>query len=151
MEGVVCGYLQECDQPEKVCSGGIWTGGRVLGCPMSARRVKQDIHYLSTPEVEAAAAQTLRLRLATYEYKGAANVGRRHLGFIIDDSPDNPAVDRDGDIVDLYGYASMLLATTQAQQRKIHELEQKIDALTKAVERHPQGDSGELRRGRPAR
>lgn len=134
MDGVECGYLQECDQPTKVCSGGVWSAGQILGCPRSTRRAKQDIHYLSAQEVEATAAQTLRLRLATYEYKAAPKTGR-HLGFIIEDSPNNPAVDRDGNLVDLYGYTSMLLATTQAQQQKILELEQKLGDLTKTVER----------------
>jgi hypothetical protein len=134
MDGVECGYLQECDQPTKVCSGGVWSAGQILGCPRSTRRAKRDIHYLSAQEVEATAAQTLRLRLATYEYKAAPNTGR-HLGFIIEDNPNNPAVDRDGNIVDLYGYTSMLLATTQAQQQKILALEQKVGDLTKTVER----------------
>ena len=134
MEGVECGYLQECDEPTKVCTGGVWSAGQVLGCPRSTRRAKQDIHYLSAQEVEATAATALRLRLATYEYKALPSTGR-HLGFIIEDSPNNPAVDRDGNLVDLYGYTSLLLATTQAQQRRILELEQKVGELTKTVDR----------------
>jgi len=89
---------------------------------------------LSAQEVEATAATALRLRLATYEYKALPSTGR-HLGFIIEDSPHNPAVDRDGNLVDLYGYTSLLLATTQAQQRRILELEQKVAELTKTVNR----------------
>ena len=102
---------------------------------MSSRRVKKDIRYLSPDEVSATAAQALRLRLATYEYKAPPYAGRRHLGFIIEDSPTAPAVDRDGDMVDLYGYASMLLATTQAQQRQIEDLKSRIESLTRTVER----------------
>lgn len=79
------------------------------------------------------ASQTLRLRLATYEYKAAPYAGRRHLGFVIEDSPNVPAVDRDGDMVDLYGYASMLLATTQTQQQQIDALRNQVDVLTAAV------------------
>jgi len=37
--------------------------------------------------------------------------------------------------VDLYGYASMLLATVQAQQRTIKKLQRKVDALSKAVKK----------------
>jgi hypothetical protein len=80
-------------------------------------------------------AATLRLRLATYEYKLAPYASRRHLGFIIEDSPNVPAVDRDGDMVDLYGYSSMLLATTQTQQKQIESLRKQIDELSRKVER----------------
>jgi hypothetical protein len=97
--------------------------------------MKKDIRYLSAGDVAAMASETLRLRLATYEYKAAPYSGRRHLGFIIEDSPSVPAVDRDGDMVDLYGYASMLLATTQVQQRQIEVLKTQVEALSRAVER----------------
>jgi hypothetical protein len=80
------------------------------------------------------AAETLSLRLATYEYKSAPNAGRRHLDFIIEDSPNIPAVDRDGDIVDLYSYTSMLVATTQAQQKQIELLRNQVDELRHKVE-----------------
>jgi hypothetical protein len=106
-----------------------------VDCPISSRRFKKDIHYLSNEEVRAMAAQTLHLRLATYEYKAAPYAGRRHLGFVIEDSPTVPAVDRDGDMVDLYGYASMLLATTQSQEIRIEALQNQVDALGEAVAR----------------
>jgi hypothetical protein len=35
------------------------------------------------------------------------------------DSLDVPAVDRDGDLVDLYGYTSLLLATIQASSSSV--------------------------------
>ncbi|HEY2729520.1 MAG TPA: hypothetical protein VGK52_06230 [Polyangia bacterium] len=97
--------------------------------------MKKDIRYLSAGDVAAMASETLRLRLATYEYKAAPYAGRRHLGFIIEDSPAVPAVDRDGDMVDLYGYTSMLLATTQVQQRQIEGLKNQVEALSRTVER----------------
>jgi endosialidase-like protein len=107
----------------------------VIGCPISSRHAKKDIHYLSGEDVAAMASETLRLRLATYEYKARPYAGRRHLGFIIEDSPNAPAVDRDGDMVDLYGYASMLLATTQAQQHQIEALKKQVQVLGRTVER----------------
>ena len=71
-EGVECGYFFfECGVPDRVCTHGIWAPGQVLGCPQSSRRVKKDIRYLSADDVSAMAAETLRLRLATYEYKAA--------------------------------------------------------------------------------
>jgi hypothetical protein len=124
-----------CGQEERVCSHGVWTPGQAIGCPISTRRAKKDIRYLSPDEIGATAAQALHLRLATYEYKASPYAGRRHLGFIIEDSPTVPAVDRDGDLVDLYGYTSMLLATTQAQQQQIEALKQQIESLSRTVER----------------
>ena len=67
------------------------------------------------------------------DYRAAPLAGRRHLGFVLEDSPSVPAVDRDGDMVDLYGYASMLLATTQAQQRQIEALQKQVDELRRTV------------------
>ena len=97
--------------------------------------MKKDIRYLSPDEIRATAAKALRLRLATYEYKAPPYAGRRHLGFIIEDSPTVPAVYRDGDLVDLYGYTSMLLATTQSQQQQIETLKHQIEAFRRTVER----------------
>jgi hypothetical protein len=143
-EGVECAYFWlDCGHPDRVCSHGVWTPGQILGCPTSSRRVKKDIRYLSLDEVKATASQALRLRLATYEYKAAPYAGRRHLGFIIEDSPNVPAVDRDGDMVDLYGYASMLVATTQAQQRQIEALNKQVEVLSRTVER--MSNAGALR------
>ncbi|MEO8215362.1 MAG: tail fiber domain-containing protein, partial [Myxococcales bacterium] len=136
VEGTVCDYFGfMCDQQERVCSGGLWTPGRRNPCPISSRQAKKDIRYLSPDELRATAAQTLRLRLATYEYKAPPYAGRRHLGFIIEDSPTAPAVDRDGDVVDLYGYTSMLLAAAQAQAQQIEALKGQIESLSRTVER----------------
>ncbi len=76
--------------------------------------------------------QILSVRLATYEYRPEyqARLGqRRHLGFVIEDSPNIPAVDRDHDMVDLYGYTSMLLAATQTQREEIDDLKRQLQAL----------------------
>jgi len=70
-----------------------------------------------------------RFRLATYEYKDPALAGKRHLGFIIEDVPGSPAVDRDGNMVDLYGYASMLVAAVQAQGEEIAKLKADLARL----------------------
>jgi hypothetical protein len=136
VEGATCTYFSfMCGQQARVCSKGVWTAGQPIDCPISTRRAKKDIRYLSAEEVNATAAQALRLRLATYEYKAAPFAGRRHLGFILEDSPTVPAVDRDGDMVDLYGYTSMLLATVQAQQRQIDALQEEVETLLTAAGR----------------
>jgi hypothetical protein len=132
-EGVDCSYDQfVCGQPDKVCSNGIWVDGSTTQCRVSTRRAKKDIHYLSSDEIDALAKSALDLRLATYEYRSAPYAGRRHLGFIIEDSPNAPAVDRDRDMVDLYGYTSMLLGTVQRQEREIEALRKQVEALRRA-------------------
>jgi hypothetical protein len=71
----------------------------------------------------------LRFKLATYEYRDPALAGKRHLGFIIEDVPGSPAVERDGTMVDLYGYASMLVAAMQEQSGEIARLRAEVRAL----------------------
>ena len=43
--------------------------------------------------------------------------------------PGSPAVDRDGNMVDLYGYASMLVAAFQEQSLQIADLKAEIARL----------------------
>ncbi len=88
---------------------------------------------MSPQEVASVGKRALELRLATYEYRLPPYAGRRHLGFIIDDTPDSPAVDRDGDMVDLYGYATMLAAALQAQQQRINALETEVRDLRREL------------------
>jgi hypothetical protein len=73
--------------------------------------------------------ETLRLQLATYNYKPeAADPGPRHLGFIIEDTPPaTPAVGWSRERVDMYGYLSMVVATMQVQEREIAELRHELD------------------------
>jgi hypothetical protein len=138
LEGANCVYDQfVCGQPNRLCLHGIWASGITEQCPISTRRAKKDIHYLSSDEIDALARSTLDLRLATYEYRFAPYAGRRHLGFIIEDSPDAPAVARDRDMVDLYGYTSMLLGTVQRQHRQIEALRKQVEALERRVVSRP--------------
>ena len=73
----------------------------------------------------------MSVRLATYRYKSD---DATHLGFIIEDSPNVPAISPSHQTVDLYGFASMLLATSQAQSRRIETLEREVARL-RAAER----------------
>lgn len=112
------------------CSAGAWVAGKDTICPVSSRRLKRDITYLSAAERAAIADQLLATRLATYEYSDPALRGRRRLGFILEDQqPQSFATDAEHDQVDLYGYASMLVATAQAQQRQIAQLQHELRAL----------------------
>lgn len=130
-ESLECHYGCE-DAHDRVCVGGIWIeASSAGGCPVSTRRAKHDIAYLSTAEVDALAQEALQMPLATYEYNDPALAGRRRLGFIIEDAPMSYAVDPERSQVDLYGYVSVLLATTQSQARRIEALEQEVRVLTR--------------------
>jgi hypothetical protein len=91
---------------------------------------------LSADEVEKLAVATEALRLASYRYRSPAfGTPGPHLGFIIEDSPDVPAVSPSQQTVDLYGFASMLLATTQTQARRLEHLEREVAGLRRAQSR----------------
>jgi hypothetical protein len=98
--------------------------------PISVRAAKVDVRYMTDDERDALAAQTLSVPLATYRYRVEAPTHAPHLGFVIDDQPtDSFAVAADRTHVDLYGYASMLLATIQHQQMTIDELRERVARL----------------------
>ncbi len=99
------------------------------GCPMSRAAFKTGIEFVDAAGRAALAERLLATRLATYRYKAQGPAGRRHLGFLIDDDPQSPAVDANRDMVDLYGYLSMAVATLQTQQQTIEALQAASAAL----------------------
>jgi hypothetical protein len=108
----------------------------------SSRRFKDDITYVSSSELEQLKDALVKVRLATFRYKQGDK--SRHLGYIIEDSPDVPASDVARSRVDLYAYASMAVAAVQVQARQIEQLEAEVDVLSNEVEslsgrRHGQG------------
>jgi hypothetical protein len=50
---------------------------------------------------------------------------------MIDDQEGSSAVEANGDTVDLYGYASLAVATLQLQARQIDDLKAEIEKLKK--------------------
>lgn len=99
------------------------------GCPISRTEHKRDITYLDADARDAAAHQALSMRLATWRYAWEGDTGRQHLGFLIDDQPDSPAVRSDGQVVDLYGYTSLAIAALQQQAEQIEQLRAELDTL----------------------
>jgi hypothetical protein len=94
---------------------------------ISRREFKKAITYVTIDERAELANEALTTPLATYRYKEEADGHKKHLGFIIDDQPaSSPAVAGDGTHVDEYGYASMLLAAIQEQQRQIDVLKKEL-------------------------
>ncbi len=130
-EGQRCGY--DCEaygtNGGRLCQSGAWVAS-ANNCPVSTRRAKRDIVYLSEREREQMSRDVLRTRLATYEYTDPALAGRRRLGFVYEDESTHRFA-RDPDIsgVDLYGYTSLLLATVQTQQQQIEQLQREVRAL----------------------
>ncbi len=136
--GVNCVY--RCGPEGGVrCQGGVWVSSDGGQCPISSREVKRDIRYLGDQELAAVAADVEAIRLARYRYKDPVLGKREHLGFIIEDSPGIAAVDRDGRHVDLYGYASMLVATAQKQAQEIRALKKELAALKRGLARKRAG------------
>ena len=104
-----CGVVEECDDHDP----------RSGGCPLSSRQFKDGIEYLDAMELTRLHDETLRLKLATYNYKPlVSDENSRHLGFIIEDDPLSYAVNHRHNRVDVYGYLSMVVATMQVQEER---------------------------------
>ena len=111
------------------------------GCPRSRLATKRDVHYLAPEELRQYHDQLLGMKLATWRYKH--DPARQRLGFIIDDQPARSmAVEPPGEIVDLYGYTSLAVATLQLQARELEalraqmaDLERKMKKLERARRR----------------
>jgi hypothetical protein len=137
-----------CKFGARRCTAGLWAA-ESDACPTSTRAAKEDIHYLSPAELEQLAAATQAMKVARYRYRSPAfGAPGPHLGFIIEDSPDVPAVSASKTTVDLYGFASMLLATSQAQSRRIEALERELGRL-RAAERERAGAARRSKRAAP--
>ncbi len=125
-----CSY-GDCSEPAMRCVNGAWQLQQ-QGCPVSTRTKKQEIRYLDEADLQALTDRTLSTRLATYRY--TSGDPSQHLGFIIEDDPESPAVMSDRGHVDLYAYSSMAVATLQMQGREIAELRREVDALKREID-----------------
>ena len=72
------------------------------------------------------------MKIAEWQYTKETSHHKEHLGFIIDDNPNSPAVHANGEQVDLYGYTSMAVVAIQQQQAQIERLEKRIAELEAA-------------------
>lgn len=126
-EGARCDPLDSCNRL-LLCSA---SDPKLQGCPISARAVKRDVHYLDDEARERYARQLRAVKLATYRYRGADSTPR--LGFLLEDRPPAEAVDAERDMADLYGYTSLVVAAFQVQARQIEELQQEVARLRAEV------------------
>lgn len=100
--------------------------------PASSRRSKEDIAYVTPAELDELQHALVNIRLATFRYKQGDKA--RHLGFILEDSPEIAASDLAHARVDMYAYVSMAVAALQVQARSIESLEAEVDTLSNEVE-----------------
>jgi hypothetical protein len=126
VEGSRCDPMDSCNRL-LVCAQ---SDPKLGGCPISSRRFKQDVAYLTDGEREACAREVRGLRLARYRYAGSSDV---RLGIILEDDPPSVVVDRAREQVDLYGYASLAVAALQAQDRRLEALEREVRELRAAL------------------
>ncbi len=138
--GAECGN-KVCGREQTCCSGMPFSEPTCIDgtmCPISQRKFKTDIHYLSGTERARLTEELMAFRLATYRYKAEQPSEREHLGFIIDDVAPSAAVMASGERVDMYGYQTMAVAALQMQAREIAELRSEIASLKRAEARkHP--------------
>jgi len=125
---------QRCD-PQSACNALLICASsdpkmRTGGCPISRRRFKDDVHYLTPAELAGYRDELLSLKLATWRYKHDPT--KQRLGILIDDNEESVAVDAQRDVMDLYGYTSMAVATIQLQAKRIEALEREVAALKDA-------------------
>jgi hypothetical protein len=104
------------------------------GCPVSARRYKEDIQYLDGAALQRYHDELMRLPLATWRYRTRPE---RRLGFVLEDAPSSAPVDAERDMVDLYGYTSMAVAALKVQAAQIEALERQVESLKKELATRP--------------
>ena len=114
------------------------------GCPISRAKYKKDVQYLADGDLQRYRDQLLSLPLATWRYRDSPAGSRLHLGFMIDGHESLVCVEPERDQIDLYGYASMAVATLQLQARQIEALQKGVDALRAglAAPRAARADAG---------
>jgi hypothetical protein len=104
-------------------------------CPVSSRKYKNGIAYVNGDELQRLHDEALGIRLATYQYKPQVDDPRpTHLGFIVEDNLQSPAVDVVHSRVDMYGYLSMVVAAMQVQEKEIAGLRKDLEAARHDLE-----------------
>lgn len=120
--GSTCGELLRCTDSDPATM-----------CPISQAEHKTNISYLPESDLQKVHDHLMGMKIATWHYKNEPAGTREHLGFIIDDNPQSPAVMSNGERVDLYGYTSMAVAALQTQDKRMEALERELKALREEV------------------
>jgi hypothetical protein len=133
--GKSCSTAGETCDPHGTCGEKLTCADHKLDvmCPRSNRSVKQDIRYLGSEDLEQLADEVSKVRLTTYTYSDPSLGTDKHLGFIIEDNPESPAVYPNQHHVDLYGYASMAVAALQVQEKQLRSQEAEMADLRREL------------------
>jgi uncharacterized protein YgiM (DUF1202 family) len=99
-----------------VTTGGVWTNS-------SSREKKENIEIL---QADVATSAVMSLQPVLFNYRN--EVGEEYVGFIAEDVPDLVAVG-DRDALSSMDIVAVLTRVVQEQQRKIRELEERLDAM----------------------
>ncbi len=130
------------DKQMSVARQGQWLGlaGSILGAgaqagtslgiagmmgAFSSRDFKKNIQGLNEEEQAAVAKELLATRVVTYHYNVEPDERRKHIGVIVEESPDAIVTD-DKKMISIPDVIGMLLATVKTQERRIKDLEQAI-------------------------
>lgn len=105
--------------------GSVAAAAIIAAIAASRRALKQDI---TDADLEGLHALALRSPLKIFSYKDTPETQR--LGIVIEDVEDASYVT--GDVVDLYSYATTILAAVQVQAQQIRALQDEIAALKAA-------------------
>lgn len=133
-----------CSYEGQKCNAGLGCGAYLIcassdpkaqGCPISQKRFKTEIRYVTSSGLDQLYRDALGIKLATYHYKGTSSDQPKKLGFIIDDLKTNVPVNSKRERVDLYGYTSMAVAGLQVQARQLELLRKQIDELKREIAR----------------
>ena len=118
------------------------------GCPISSRRFKTGIAYISERDRREISEEVNKLKLARYKYKDDP-AGHGHLGFILEDSPGSPAADLQRERVDLYAYLSMVVAALQTQRQQLDLQQKELGLLRNELSRLRKSPPAGSGRGAP--
>ena len=87
-DGLECRY--QCGPDGALtCNAGMWEFANGGPCPVSTRKAKTAVSYLSEADLALVARDVESMKLATWDYKNPRlNEGRRHMGIILEDEPE---------------------------------------------------------------
>lgn len=130
--GGICNFEGALCDPEDSCNSMIVCATadpqqQPGGCPISRRDYKTDIQYLDAGDLARYRREVLDMKLATWRYKH--DPSKTRVGIIIEDNESSAAVDAARNMVDVYGYTSMVIAAVQLQARQIEALESEVKRL----------------------
>lgn len=106
-------------------AGGTALGGWAMGgFKGSSERFKRDIEPLDVDEYERARLKVKETPVVRFKYKWDRSEDRKHLGIVIETSPEE--VSRDGLTLDVPGYLGLTLAAVKGVDRRVDRLEARL-------------------------